>query len=357
MSDLSQIDVQSKCRKLHDANSTTAPSASDVLCVTMSVSSHPSWHPQLTVARSATFWLNQRQPMKPARTTAIPAIHYPSELPIRAYRDEIVTAIRDHQVLVITGETGSGKSTQIPKMCLEAGRGVLGLIGCTQPRRIAAITLAQRVAAELGTHAAPLVASKIRFQDRTSRHTRIKFMTDGILLAEAHRDRQLRAYDTLVIDEAHERTLNIDFILGWLKKLLPRRPDLKVIITSATIDPGKFSAAFDGAPLIEVSGRMYPVEVRYRPLPSAADDDSGDVSYLDRAVSAVDEIKGTGRRGDILVFMPTESDIRETVQRLEDRRYFHTVVLPLFGRMAAVDQERIFQTTLPRQDCGGHQRR
>ncbi|HBD10057.1 MAG TPA: ATP-dependent RNA helicase HrpA, partial [Syntrophobacteraceae bacterium] len=173
-----------------------------------------------------------------------------------------------------------------------------------------------------------------------------KFMTDGILLAEAHHDRQLRAYDTLVVDEAHERTLNIDFILGWLKKLLPRRPDLKVIITSATIDPRKFSAAFDNAPLIEVSGRMYPVEVRYRPLPVVTDDDSSDVTYLDRAVSAVDEIKHSGHRGDVLVFMPTESDIRETVQRLEDRNYLHTRVLPLFGRMAAVDQERIFHPSV-----------
>ena len=283
--------------------------------------------------------------MKPARTPAIPTIHYPSELPICAYRDAIITAIDNHQVLVITGETGSGKSTQIPKMCLEAGRGVRGLIGCTQPRRIAAITLAQRVASELEINVGSLVASKVRFQDRTSRSTRIKFMTDGILLAEAQRDRQLRGYDTLVIDEAHERTLNIDFILGWLKKLLPRRPDLKVIITSATIDPEKFSTAFDGAPLIEVSGRMYPVEIRYRPLTSAPDDESGDGTYLDQAVSAVDQIKSTASRGDILVFMPTESDIRETVQRLEDRKYLHTLVLPLFGRMAAVDQERIFQAS------------
>ncbi len=284
--------------------------------------------------------------MKPLPSFCVPPLHYPVELPICAYRDQIVTAIGNHQVLVITGETGSGKSTQIPKMCLEAGRGVHGLIGCTQPRRIAAITLARRVAAELGADAAGLVGSKIRFQDRTSRRTRIKFMTDGILLAEAQQDRRLRAYDTLIIDEAHERTLNIDFILGWLKQLLPRRPDLKVIITSATIDPVKFSSAFDNAPLVEVSGRMYPVEVRYRPLPISGDADNGDITYLDQAVSAVDELKATGRRGDILIFMPTESDIRETAQRLVDRKYLHTVVLPLFGRMAAVDQERIFHATV-----------
>jgi len=190
------------------------------------------------------------------------------------------------------------------------------------------------------------VGYKIRFQDRTARHTRIKFMTDGILLAEAHTDRLLSAYDTLVIDEAHERTLNIDFILGWLKNILPRRPDLKIIITSATIDPEKFSAAFDQAPLLEVSGRMYPVDIRYRPLQETADEQNGDITYLDQAVAAVDELKRTGRRGDILVFMPTESDIRETVQRLADRKSLHTVVLPLFGRMAAADQERIFRPTI-----------
>jgi ATP-dependent helicase HrpA len=284
--------------------------------------------------------------MKALRSLEIPPLSYPAQLPICAHRDEIVEAIKAHPVLVITGETGSGKSTQIPKMCLEAGRGVRGLIGCTQPRRIAAITLAQRVAEELGPRAASLVGYKIRFQDRTARQTRIKFMTDGILLAEAHTDRLLRAYDTLVIDEAHERSLNIDFILGWLKNILLRRPDLKVIITSATIDPGKFSAAFDDAPLLEVSGRMYPVDVWYRPLPEAPDEENGDITHIDQAVTAVAELRRTGRRGDILIFMPTESDIRETAQRLADRKSLHTVVLPLFGRMAAADQERIFRPTI-----------
>ena len=273
------------------------------------------------------------------------SIRYPEELPITEKREDIVRAIRENQVLVITGETGSGKSTQIPKMCLDAGRGVRGLIGCTQPRRIAAITLAARVAEEMGDAGQSLVAHKIRFQDRTARSTRIKFMTDGILLAEAQRDRLFQAYDTIIVDEAHERSLNIDFLLGLIKKILPRRPDLKVIVTSATIDPEKFSRAFGNAPIVEVSGRMYPVEVRYRP-PEPVSDEGDESTYVDWAVEAVDSLKarrGTEQGGDILVFMPTESDIRETVQRLEEKRYFHTVVYPLFGRMAAGDQQRIFK--------------
>lgn len=275
------------------------------------------------------------------------APHYPAQLPISDKREEIVRAIREHQVLVITGETGSGKSTQIPKMCLEAGRGQRRKIGCTQPRRIAAVTLANRVAEELGSHGPLWVGYKIRFQDRTSRATRIKFMTDGILLAEAQNDRLFRGYDTLIIDEAHERTLNIDFLLGLIKQILGRRPDLKVIITSATIDPEKFAAAFGDAPIIEVSGRSYPVEVWHRPL-EASSEDEGDAGYIDQAVAAVDLLKqrtGAHHRGDILIFMPTESDIRETVARLQDRRYFNTLVLPLFGRLAAVDQQRIFHIT------------
>jgi ATP-dependent helicase HrpA len=271
-------------------------------------------------------------------------ISYAPDLPITEKRDDIIAAILAHQVLVVTGETGSGKSTQLPKMCLEAGRGVKGLIGSTQPRRIAAITLANRVAEELKGVGPAWVGYKIRFQDRTARTTRIKFMTDGILLAEAQKDRLFHAYDTLIIDEAHERTLNIDFILGLLKKILPRRPDLKVIVTSATLDPEKFSQAFDDAPIIEVSGRTYPVEVWHRP--SEAQEEEDDAGYIDQAVAAVDLIKAghdVGSRGDILIFMPTESDIRETVQRLEEKRYPQTLVLPLFGRLAAADQQRIFQ--------------
>ncbi len=268
---------------------------------------------------------------------------YPAELPITEWREKIVSAIREHQVLVITGETGSGKSTQIPKFCLEAGRGRSGLIGSTQPRRIAAITLAARVSEELEQNAPGLVGYKIRFQDRTARTTRIKFMTDGILLAEAQRDRDFRSYDTIIVDEAHERTLNIDFLIGILKQTLPKRRDLKVIVTSATIDPQKFSSAFGGAPIIEVSGRTWPVEVWYRPAGQIENEEAGDVNYIDQAVAAADLFKlGPGKRGDILIFMPTESDIMETVQRLEDQRYPNTAVMPLFGRMAASDQQKIF---------------
>lgn len=289
----------------------------------------------------------------PDKISPLVAVTYPSELPITALRDEIIEAILRHQVLVITGETGSGKSTQIPKMCLDAGRGQRGRIGCTQPRRLAAVTLAQRVAEEMGKDAPSLVGYKIRFQDRTSRSTRIKFMTDGILLAEAQKDRLFRAYDTLIIDEAHERSLNIDFLLGLLKGLLPRRPDLKLIITSATIDPEKFSRAFGDAPIINVSGRLYPVEVRTQPLTAANSDgddetDEDDVTYIDAAVAAVDDLKtrrNEGPRGDILIFMPTESDIRETSARIEEKRYPNTLVMPLFGRLAAADQARVFRST------------
>ena len=255
---------------------------------------------------------------------------YPPELPITEWREKIVNAIREHQVLVITGETGSGKSTQIPKFCIEADRGRTGLIGCTQPRRIAAISLAARVSEEIGQDGPCLVGYKIRFQDRTARTTRIKFMTDGILLAEAQRDRNFRSYDTIIVDEAHERTLNIDFLIGILKQTLPKRPELKVIITSATIDPEKFSSAFGGAPIIEVSGRTWPVDVWYRPLDPTESEQTEDTTYIDQAVAAADLLKaGPGKRGDILIFMPTESDIRETVQRLEEKRYLNTVVMPL----------------------------
>ncbi|HEY4020822.1 MAG TPA: DEAD/DEAH box helicase, partial [Pseudonocardiaceae bacterium] len=201
-----------------------------------------------------------------ARRAAVPAITYPSELPVSQAKDEILAAIRDNQVVIVAGETGSGKTTQLPKICLELGRGVLGTIGHTQPRRLAARTVAERIAEELGSELGKAVGYKVRFTDQVGTDTLVKLMTDGILLAEIQHDRMLSQYDTLIIDEAHERSLNIDFILGYLKQLLPRRPDLKVIITSATIDPERFSRHFEDAPIIEVSGRTYPVELRYRPL-------------------------------------------------------------------------------------------
>ena len=205
-------------------------------------------------------------------------IAYPPELPVTQRREDIAAAIRDHQVVIVAGETGSGKTTQLPKICLELGRGRKGLIGHTQPRRIAARSVAERIASELKTELGDLVGYQVRFTDRTSKRSRVKLMTDGILLAELQRDRQLRKYDTIIIDEAHERSLNIDFLLGYLKRLLPRRPDLKLVITSATIDPERFAAHFadrDGkpAPIIEVSGRTYPVEIRYRPLMELPDED------------------------------------------------------------------------------------
>ncbi len=274
-------------------------------------------------------------------------VRYPSELPITSKRQEILDALKNHQVVVITGETGSGKSTQIPKMCLEAGLGASGWIGCTQPRRIAAVTLANRVAEELGGAGPALVGYKIRFRDRTRRSNRIKFMTDGILLAEAQTDRLFRSYGAIVVDEAHERSLNIDFLLGMLKGVLPKRPDLRVVITSATINPEKFSQAFGSAPIVEVSGRTFPVQVIYRPV-SAPDEDPEEVTHIDQTLASIQEIQSItrpGDDGDTLVFMPTESDIRETVQRLEELRLRNTLVMPLFGRMAAPDQRKIFEST------------
>ena len=210
--------------------------------------------------------LDRAEALVAARRQSVPVISYPPELPITQKKDEIAAAIRDHQVVVVAGETGSGKTTQLPKICLELGRGVTGQIGHTQPRRIAARTVAARIAEELGTELGATVGYQVRFNDNSSDETLVKLMTDGILLAEMQRDRRLLRYDTLIIDEAHERSLNIDFLLGYLKRLLPGRPDLKVIITSATIDPQRFARHFGGAPVIEVSGRTYPVEVRYRPI-------------------------------------------------------------------------------------------
>lgn len=270
-----------------------------------------------------------------------PASEYDPNLPIVARRDDIIEAISRHRVIIVSGETGSGKTTQIPRFCLDAGRGIDGIIGCTQPRRIAAITVAHRIAEELKEPPGRSVGYKIRFQDRFNRESAfIKIMTDGILLAETQRERYLNEYDTLIVDEAHERSLNIDFILGLLRRILENRRDLKLIITSATIDTEKFSAAFGNAPVIDVSGRMYPVDVRYEK--AAADDDADEQTYVEKAVDAVGRIAQEGRPGDILVFMPTEQDIRETCEAIEGRRFKNTVILPLFARLAAADQMRVF---------------
>lgn len=268
-------------------------------------------------------------------------IDYPAELPIVARKDDIVRALRGHPVVVLAGETGSGKTTQLPKMCLEAGLAHSGLIGCTQPRRVAALTIARRLAEELRCEYGREVGAKIRFSDQTSRETVIKVMTDGILLAEMQGDPDLRRYGCILIDEAHERSLNIDFLLGHLKLLLPRRPDLKLIITSATIETEAFSRAFDSAPIIEVSGRTHPVEVLYRPFDHLAEE-LGEISYIEAAAYAVEEILGAHPPGDMLIFMPGEKDIRETRDLLEGRYGRTHEVVPLFGRLSGGDQERVF---------------
>ncbi len=277
----------------------------------------------------------------------LPRITYPQDLPITSRRSDIIKAIRKHRVVVVTGETGSGKTTQIPKMCLEAGRGISGLIGCTQPRRVAAVTVAHRLAEELGEEIGHSVGYQIRFEDRTNRKNRIKFMTDGILLNEAQNDPYLRRYDTIIVDEAHERSLNIDFVLGMLLTLLPKRRDIKVIITSATIDTEKFSRAFQ-APIIEVSGRMYPVDVRYQPLDYDLEE-SGEITHVDGAVAALEKIMEESSNGDVLIFMPTEQDIRETCQLIEARLRDRTKILPLFARLPWAEQRRIFQSSSRRK--------
>jgi ATP-dependent helicase HrpA len=291
-----------------------------------------------------------------ARRAAVPQIRYPEQLPVTARREDIAAAIAEHQVVIVAGETGSGKTTQIPKICLELGRGIRGTIGHTQPRRLAARTVAERIAEELGTELGDVVGYTVRFTDHASEHTLIKLMTDGILLAEIQRDRLLRRYDTIIIDEAHERSLNIDFLLGYLKQLLPRRPDLKVIITSATIDPELFARHFadeEGtpAPIVEVSGRSYPVEIRYRPLslelPGAAgDEDDEDTRIVDRdpvdAIGdAVTELFAAGD-GDVLVFLSGEREIRDTADALRDLKLPRTEILPLYARLSAAEQHRVF---------------
>jgi ATP-dependent helicase HrpA len=281
-----------------------------------------------------------------ARRAAVPAVDYPAELPISQRVEDIAAAIRDHQVVIVAGETGSGKTTQLPKICLQLGRGVRGLIGHTQPRRLAARTVAQRVADELGTELGAVVGYQVRFTATTSENTLVKLMTDGILLAEIQQDRQLRRYDTLIIDEAHERSLNVDFILGYLKQLLPRRPDLKVVITSATIDPERFARHFDGAaspaPIIEVSGRSYPVEMRYRPVADPDDPDTDpDRDQVSAILDAVRELRAEGP-GDVLVFLSGEREIRDTADALRALHLPDTEILPLYARLSAAEQHRVF---------------
>lgn len=280
------------------------------------------------------------------REQTVPKIQYDEALPIAAMRTEISAAIRDHQVVVLCGETGSGKSTQLPKICLELGRGIAGMIGHTQPRRIAARSIAARVAEELGSPPGRLVGHKIRFADQTSPETLIKVMTDGVLLAESQTDRYFDQYDTLIIDEAHERSLNIDFLLGYLHRLLPKRADLKLIITSATIDAERFAEHFRSdlgpAPIITVSGRTYPVEVRYQPL--LGENGEEEVDPIRAAADAVEDLCRLGQ-GDVLVFLPTERDIRETHQKLRGRNFAGGTpeILPLYARLSTAEQNRAFQ--------------
>ncbi|HEX6361144.1 ATP-dependent RNA helicase HrpA [Actinophytocola sp.] len=277
------------------------------------------------------------------RAASVPKITYPDELPISQRRDEIAKAIAEHQVVIVAGETGSGKTTQLPKICLELGRGVRGMIGHTQPRRIAARTVAERISDELDVKLGEAVGWKVRFTDQVGDRTFVKLMTDGILLAELQSDRMLRQYDTLIIDEAHERSLNIDFILGYLKRLLPRRPDLKVIITSATIDPERFSRHFDDAPIVEVSGRTYPVEVRYRPLVDPDDPDADpDRDQTQAILDAVDELSAEGP-GDVLVFLSGEREIRDTADALTALEKPGLEILPLYARLSSGEQRRVFQ--------------
>jgi ATP-dependent helicase HrpA len=273
------------------------------------------------------------------RHDAVPAITYPEDLPVSLRRDEIRDAIRDHQVVIVAGETGSGKTTQIPKICLELGRGVAGMIGHTQPRRIAARSVATRIADELDVALGGAIGYAVRFNDQVGPETLVKLMTDGILLAEMPRDRRLERYDTIIIDEAHERSLNIDFLLGYLARLLPERPDLKVIVTSATIDTQRFSEHFGGAPIVEVSGRTYPVEVRYQPVVDDADDRDRD--QTEAICDAVSELVAEGP-GDVLVFLSGEREIRDTADALQRLELVHTEVLPLYARLSSAEQHRVF---------------
>ncbi|MBT2145401.1 MULTISPECIES: ATP-dependent RNA helicase HrpA [unclassified Rhodanobacter] len=288
-----------------------------------------------------------------ARVAAKPPIRLDESLPISARGEDIVKLIREHQVVVIAGETGSGKTTQLPKLCLAAGRGEAGMIGCTQPRRLAARSVARRVAEELGTPLGEVVGFQVRFNDQVSERSLIKFMTDGILLAETQGDPWLSAYDTIIIDEAHERSLNIDFLLGYLKRLALKRPELKIIVTSATIDTARFAEHFDGAPVVEVEGRAYPVELRWRSLDEIAarqgrgkDMQQGSAEHI---AAVLDEITHDDPRGDVLVFLPGEREIRDAHQLLSRRQYRETEIMPLYARLSAGDQDRVFKPGVKRR--------
>ncbi|MBR9883737.1 MAG: DEAD/DEAH box helicase, partial [Oceanospirillales bacterium] len=275
-------------------------------------------------------------------------IVYP-DLPVSARRDELLDTIRNNQVVVIAGETGSGKTTQLPKLCLELGFGCRGMIGHTQPRRLAARNVAARIAEELNTPLGERVGYQVRFHDQVSETTQIKLMTDGILLAETQHDRFLEQYEVLIIDEAHERSLNIDFLLGYIKRILPKRPDLKLIITSATIDLERFSEHFDNAPVVEVSGRTYPVDILYRPLQEMEAEDEKALDLQQGILAAIDELtqidreKRGGGPGDILVFLPGEREIRETAETLRKAQLRDTEVIPLYARLSLKEQNRVFQ--------------
>jgi ATP-dependent helicase HrpA len=307
---------------------------------------HPDAHE--AILRRLLDQARQSVALRERRGLNVPSIAYPSELPITARKDDLVAALRAHQVVVIAGETGSGKTTQIPKMCLEAGLGIEAKIGCTQPRRVAALSISRRVSEELNVPWGREVGCKIRFDDRSSPETYIKFMTDGILLAETQGDPLLSEYNALIIDEAHERSLNIDFLLGYLKGLLAKRADLKLVITSATIDTAAFSRAFNDAPIIEVSGRLYPVETVYAPF-DAASEESGELTFIDAAVNAAERVLYESSDGDVLIFMPGERDIRETGDLIEGRLGRDAEVIPLFGRLSAGEQQRVFAPSARRK--------
>ncbi|MFP4282957.1 MAG: ATP-dependent RNA helicase HrpA, partial [Opitutales bacterium] len=292
--------------------------------------------------------LEKSRALREARAAAVPEPRFPEELPISVRAEEIIAAIHAHPVVILAGETGSGKTTQLPKMCLAAGLGRAGKIACTQPRRVAALSVSRRIAEELGVPWGREVGAKIRFTDRTGPETLVKMMTDGMLLAEIQADPELWEYDAILIDEAHERSLNIDFLLGYLQGLRRRRPELRILITSATIDTAAFSKAFSDAPVIEVSGRTYPVEIRYEPV-DAREEERGDFTYLDGVARAVREVVGENRPGDILVFLPGEKDIRDLRGLLEGTRFPRTEVLPLFGRLSNEEQQRIFAPTQRRK--------